>query len=103
MFKPPTAWFLNAQKSSDKCRMVHLVRQVVYQRVQCAAMLACAKVFEAMRQLYGAIEVPDDVLAAIVSFAILSNLLAQLVDEVRKTFCAVNLRYTSIIHRPSRR
>jgi hypothetical protein len=70
--------------------------------VQYAAVLACAKIFEAMRQLYGAIEVSGDILAAIVSFSVLSNLLAQLIDEVCETFCAINLRYASIIHRPPR-
>lgn len=64
-------------------------------------MLACTKVFEAMWELDGMVEVSSCVLAVAVSF-ITSNLLAQLVDQVCEAFGAIDLRDPSIVGRPPR-
>lgn len=54
--------------------MVYLVRKVVYQRIQGAAVLACAKIFEAMGQLDNVVEVSGGVLATAVPVSIMVEL-----------------------------
>lgn len=82
--------------------MVHLVRKVVNQRIQCTAMLARAKVFEAVREFDGMFEVSSCILAVAAIFSITSNSLAQLVDEVCKTLRAINCGHTSVVSWPPR-
>ena len=47
--------------------MMHLIREVVYQRMQYTPMLACTKVFKAVREFDIAFKVSSYILAAIVS------------------------------------
>jgi hypothetical protein len=65
-------------------------------------MLACTKVFEAMRELDGMVEISSFVLAVAASFPMASNLLAQLVDQVCEAFSAIDLRDPSIVGWPPR-
>lgn len=82
--------------------MVHFIRKVVYKRMQQAAMLTCAKVVEAVRELDGLIEVSKSILAMLFCISLASNLLAQLVYKICETLRAINFRYAVAIRRPPR-
>jgi hypothetical protein len=56
--------------------MVHLVREVVDQGMQCTPMLARAIVFEAVRELDRVFEISDYVLAMAATLLFVSNSLA---------------------------